>query len=256
MANLRRGPELKLLGGFLLRAAGETIRVAPSSQRVVAFVALASPFAVRRCRVAGTLWPNNTEERAHANLRSALWRLNQACPSIVHTDDVDLQLQRHVHVDVEEIDKPSIWRGDIDCPTAELLPGWYDDWLLAERERLRQAAAHTVEATCRQMIESGDYANAIDLGLRAVAAEPLRESTRRIVIEALLAEGNVGDAVREYVLFRHLLLAEVGVEPTEAMRSLLPDGVCDSVANADTVTGADGRRVIAPRSAAAMAGSG
>lgn len=226
MADPGRGPDLRLLGGFRLCDDGKPIRIAPTSQRVVAFVALGAPFAIRRSRVAGTLWPANTEERAHANLRSALWRLNQLCPCVVDSDDVDLQLHSRIHVDVHDIHKPSFWPGDGAAPTAELLPGWYDDWLLAERERLRQAAAHAAEAKCRHLTAGGDYAGAIDLGLRVVAVEPLRESARRVVIEALLAEGNVGDAVREYLLFRRLLLKELGIEPTDALRELLPAGVC------------------------------
>ena len=64
----------------------------------------------------------------------------------------------------------------------------------------------------------------IDAGLVAVRAEPLRESAHRVLIKAHLAEGNHGEASRQYSSYRHLMLAELGVEPSPHLRELLPQG--------------------------------
>jgi DNA-binding SARP family transcriptional activator len=64
---------LDLLDGFRLRIDSEPIKVSDMAQRLVAFVALRQR-PLPRVLVAGTLWPEKTESRASANLRSSLWR--------------------------------------------------------------------------------------------------------------------------------------------------------------------------------------
>jgi DNA-binding SARP family transcriptional activator len=105
----------------------------------------------------------------------------------------------------------------------ELLPDWYDDWLVTERERLRQLRLHALEESVRVLIERGRLSEAIDLGLRAVAMEPLRESAHRLVIRAHLAEGNRAEALRQYRCCADLLRHELAVEPSAQMAVLLAD---------------------------------
>jgi DNA-binding SARP family transcriptional activator len=54
-----------------------------------------------------------------------------------------------------------------------------------------------------------------------VSGEPLRESAHRAVIEVHLAEGNPGEALRQYDLYRRLLRVELGLSPSQAIRSLV-----------------------------------
>jgi len=103
----------------------------------------------------------------------------------------------------------------------DLLPEWDEDWILFERERLRQLRVHALEALCRRLSVRGRHAEAIDAALAAVAAEPLRESAQHTLITAHLAEGNFSEAVRQYDLYRGLLRDGLGVEPSESMRQLI-----------------------------------
>jgi DNA-binding SARP family transcriptional activator len=61
----------------------------------------------------------------------------------------------------------------------------------------------------------------VQVGLAATAAEPLRESAHRLLIQVHLAEGNVAEAVRQYELYRGLLATELGIEPSLAIKRLL-----------------------------------
>jgi len=106
--------------------------------------------------------------------------------------------------------------------TVDLLPDWYDDWVLVERERYNQLRLHAIEALCHHLTAAGHHAEAIDAGLAAVRAEPLRESAHQVLIRAHLAEGNRWEAVRQYERCRRLLLDELGVEPSRALQALLP----------------------------------
>jgi two-component SAPR family response regulator len=75
----------------------------------------------------------------------------------------------------------------------DFLPGWYDDWALMERERIRQRLLHALEAVSRRLARAGDYAGAVEAAMLAISAEPLRESAQRALIEAHVAEGNLAE---------------------------------------------------------------
>jgi DNA-binding SARP family transcriptional activator len=95
----------------------------------------------------------------------------------------------------------------------DVLPLWPDDWVLVERERHRQARLHSLERLSQKLCRTGWYEETIEAALAAVAGEPLRESAYRRVIEARLAEGNPGEALRQYDIHHRLLREELGPKP-------------------------------------------
>jgi DNA-binding SARP family transcriptional activator len=103
----------------------------------------------------------------------------------------------------------------------ELLPDWYDDWLLLERERLRQVRLHGLEALCVRLTHLGRYSQAIEAGLLAVEEEALRESSQRALIAAHVSEGNLAEAVRQYDRYAQLLQKELGIAPGAQIRALV-----------------------------------
>jgi pentatricopeptide repeat protein len=105
----------------------------------------------------------------------------------------------------------------------DLLPGWYDDWVLLERERLAQLRVHALEVVAARLAAAGRHGQAIQAAYAAVQTEPLRESAYRTVIRVHLAEGNVADALRVFERFRILLRDEIGVAPTDRMAQLVRD---------------------------------
>jgi DNA-binding SARP family transcriptional activator len=220
---------LHLLDGFELRADGATVELRPASQRLLAFLALAGR-SVGRSYTAFRLWPDKGEGRAMANLRSALWRIPQERAPLVEATALTVRLHHDVWVDVRhgirdlrDADLDDVIGGPHRATVSgELLPEWYDDWIVLERERLRQLHVHALEQACVRLLAQGRVPDAIDVGLRAVSIEPLRESAHRLVIEAHLAEGNVGEAVRQYERCRRQLQQELGVSPSPAITALVP----------------------------------
>jgi DNA-binding SARP family transcriptional activator len=226
---------LYLLGGFELRLTGEVVPVSTSSQRLICFLAL-NDRLLPRTYVAGTLWSEVPTARANANLRAALWRLPATGRLLIDQSPQHLGLASNVTVDFRnatalahrlldhskhctEHDLAEASRREL---SADLLPTWYeDDWIVVQRERFRQLRLHALEALCERLITARRYGEAIDAGLAAVAAEPLRESAHRRLIMAHLAEGNRGEAQRQYQLCRHLLRDELGVEPSNTLRELV-----------------------------------
>lgn len=196
---------LRLLGGFELSLGGSPVALRPASQRLVAFVAVRSHGVERAC-AAYQLWPDTNEERARANLRSTLWRLGRVAPDIVISTATRLALGDSVWVDARHglselvsgsSDAMIANRLPFEWMSADLLPDWYDDWLMVERERLRQLHLRALEARAREALRLGATGEAIELALTAVAIDPLRESSHRTVIEAHLAEGNASEAQRQ-----------------------------------------------------------
>jgi SARP family transcriptional regulator, regulator of embCAB operon len=82
--------------------------------------------------------------------------------------------------------------------SADLLPDWYDDWVLLEAEDWRQLRLHALEALAGRLIALGCWGEAANAAGAAVRAEPLRESARAALIQAHLAVGNQSEAVREF----------------------------------------------------------
>jgi DNA-binding SARP family transcriptional activator len=95
----------------------------------------------------------------------------------------------------------------------ELLPDWHDDWIATDREQLRHLQVHTLEAAAARLADEGKLADAIQFALRAIAADPFRDSAHSLLIRAYVAEGNKRAARRHYERYRDLLKQELGAEP-------------------------------------------
>jgi DNA-binding SARP family transcriptional activator len=105
--------------------------------------------------------------------------------------------------------------------SAQLLPDWYDEWVLIEAEDWRQLRLHALEAIAQRLIAQGHYGDAAAAALAAVRTEPLRESPRAALIRVHIAEGNPSEALREFARYGELLMLELGVQPTERLRALV-----------------------------------
>ena len=148
-----------LLGGFRLLHAGHVVSMSPGAERLLAFVALHSQ-PVGRLLVAGTLWSEASERRAYATLRSSLSRLDPVARRALRVDPVALRLADEVAVYLQDaralvhrLLAPAATPSEDDLsPTAiaalsrDLLPGWYEDWVLLESEDWRQLRLHSRES--------------------------------------------------------------------------------------------------------------
>jgi DNA-binding SARP family transcriptional activator len=219
------------LHGFEVSRGDNVVSLPHAAERVVAFLALHEA-PLRRAYVSGSLWLEVNDERAAASLRSALWRSRRHGNPIVEGRNGCISLGANLDVDVRDIearakrileDARPARRGDVDAlaVAGELLPGWYDEWVLAEREHLRHLRLRALERACETLTAVGRFVDAAEAGLAAVACEPLRESAHRALVKLHLAEGNVAEAVRQYNRFSLLLRTELGCAPSDQMLELL-----------------------------------
>jgi DNA-binding SARP family transcriptional activator len=226
---------LELFDSWRLSRTGAVHEMRTREQRLVALLALHGNR--RRSYLAGILWPDSTEARAGANLRATTCRIDQIAPGLVSHDRHDVALSTSLRVDVRSfIDY--VWRlsgtrqsdglsGD-DVTTylplllhGDLLPGWYDDWVIYERARLQQLRVQALELTAGLMLRQGDIAAALVAASAAVAIEPLRESAQRMLIRVHIHDGNYYAALRDYDDFHSRMLRELGIAPSDQMRALI-----------------------------------
>ncbi len=230
-----RSSMVSVLGGFHLWWSGNAqVGVPRASQRLLAFLALYGGVASRAV-VAGTLWPDATESHAYSNLRSALARVERTCRRALRATRLEVGLAEGVTVDIRHSQRlacrlldPAATPRQSDLGAAafetlsrDLLPGWYDDWVLIEAEDWRQLRLHALEALAGRLTAAGRWGEAAQAAGAAVRAEPLRESAHAALIQVHLAEGNQSEAVREFTRYRTLLQAELGLEPTPRLRRLV-----------------------------------
>jgi DNA-binding SARP family transcriptional activator len=225
-------PVVHLFGGPFVSCGRQRVDVPEGCKRLLVFVALHQGRVERRY-AAGALWPVGDDIRAAGNLRSALWRLNGAGIVLLRADKHGLAMRDDVLVDLHLV---GAWAARLIRGAAsgddlglvpwgldalDLLPGWYDDWALVERERTRQRLLHALEALSRTLAKLGRCAEAVEAAIMAVSAEPLRESAQRTLIEAHLAEGNWVEGRRSFEAYKDLLDRELGAQPDPELASMI-----------------------------------
>jgi DNA-binding SARP family transcriptional activator len=223
--------ELRLVNGFEVLHGGERIELPLTAQRVLAFLALQER-PMQRGWVAAKLWLETSEERAYGSLRSAIWRVKQTGLPLIRTPDTRLALDPEVQTDLAAAlalarlllrdDATAELRLDELAPLrGEILPDWYDDWLVMERETHRQLRLHALEALAVRLAGAGRHPEAIEAAMAAIAAEPLRESAHRTLCRVFLAEDNATEALRHAQLYRELLGAQLGLNPSPRFAALV-----------------------------------
>jgi DNA-binding SARP family transcriptional activator len=219
---------LQLLGWWQLTRGRQTVELGGREQRLTALLALRG----RRPRVlvAATLWPDTVEERARASLRTAIKRTQHDAPGVLVADRTTVGLSSDVEVDLVDLTRaigmPNGRRRASGATRLrllegeELLPGWYDDWVLYERERLQQKRLRALEALATACYEAGDLDTALRAAQEASRIEPLLDAMRSILIRARLALGDVAGALHEFQAYRRFLGQELGIEPAEELFAL------------------------------------
>ncbi|MEV5550147.1 BTAD domain-containing putative transcriptional regulator [Streptomyces sp. NPDC052309] len=233
----RPSVHIALLGGFDLVVGNVPVSVPAGSKRLLALLALNYRAAVPRSLIAGSLWPEACEQKAYTNLRATLSRMRDLGRKALDVSPSEVRLAREVTVDLhharslaQRILDPRVPTGDLDLNaatvdklSADLLPGWYDDWALLEAEHWRQLRLHALEKLAGELIDARQFAGAVTAAHTAVRADPLRESSQVSLIRAHVAEGNLAEALDDFERYAQRLRNELGLHPTPRLRRLVSE---------------------------------
>lgn len=227
---VRESVELQLLGSFGLLIDDRAVRMLPHLQRLIAFLAVHER-PLHRAYVSGRLWIDKSQEQANGSLRTTLWRLQRLPRPIVEVSTTHLALHPSVVVDVRQLASSTrralrgepLSRDDVERLVAadDLLVDCYEDWVLDERDQLRQQLVLALEAACLQLLAEERHAEAVMAARAAMSGDRLRESAVRVLIEAHSATGNFAEALRRYDTFRAELATRFQLEPSGQLTRLV-----------------------------------
>jgi DNA-binding SARP family transcriptional activator/DNA-binding HxlR family transcriptional regulator len=226
---------IDLLGAFAVRISGKTASpLSMGTQKILAYLAMHDR-PVTRLSMAGTMWPEVSEQHAGGSLRSALSRLDKSTRETILLASSALRLDDHVVVDFRQAkdlahrliraDHPP---ADIDLDSEavatlsqDLLPEWYDEWVVTEAEDWRHLRLNGLEAQAGFLTEQDRWSEATEACRAAIVIDPLRESSQARLIEVHLARGNQSEALRAYEAYRLQLMTDLGLEPTAHLSELV-----------------------------------
>lgn len=221
--------ELTMLGGWDLRVNGTSRHMGFRQQRLIAALAILG----RRSRgfLGGLLWPECTEEHALGSLRAAVFTVSRRLPGLLASCGRELYLDETVGVDLHRL-RHALMGAVAEAPVAgawwfentsnaDLLPGWYDDWVVREQHRLHDLYLTAAECAAESAMERHDHFHARHLAETAWNLDPLRESATRILLQAHLAMGNQATALSIFHEYCETLANELGTRPAPHIVQLI-----------------------------------
>ncbi|AXJ11918.1 bacterial transcriptional activator domain-containing protein [Arthrobacter sp. PM3] len=227
--------QLSLFQSWKLRSDSCILHVAARQQRLITALAIHGPRP--RSYLVGLLWPESAESRAMESLRVSMHLVSRQVPGLLVNGGAELSLSELVDVDLHRVRSCMRDLGQAGLPgtnvasslnllrDAELLPGWYDDWVLFEQSRLRQDRLHAFHIIARESLARCDFEVALEASEAALELEPLYESAVGLLIQAQRLQGNNAAALRAFETYRAKLSEDMGLAPSEGIRRLVADVV-------------------------------
>ncbi|MCC7357833.1 MAG: AAA family ATPase [Anaerolineales bacterium] len=197
-------------------------------QSLLCYLVLHQDAPQMRRHLALVLWPDSLEAQARTNLRNLLHLLRSTLPQAdeflrINAQTVHWYPRAPCAVDVAEFQQ-ALAGGDlaraVELYRGDLLPSCYDDWILPERECLREAHLNALDELRAHSEARGEDAAALAYAQRLLHADPLREETHRHVIRLHLRRGDRAAALRSYHHCATTLARELAVEPAPVTREL------------------------------------
>ena len=236
--------DIVLLGSPTIRLDQMPIKgIAYSRGTALLYYLAASSQEHSRDSLAGLLWPESTDDQARKNLRDVLANLRRVlAPYLTITrHTVGLNPEAAINVDIRQFESAlesarqaatptdecaalrmaiSLYRGDFLDGVYVANASNFEEWILTERERLRQLALHALHTLTIYARQYKQYLEGIDYATRLLALDPLREETHRQLMLLLTLSGQRSAAIAQYETLRQLLDEELGVEPSDESQML------------------------------------
>jgi DNA-binding SARP family transcriptional activator len=230
---------LTLLGGFQARLdTGEALGLPTrKAQALLAYLALPPGQAHPRDKLAALLWGGIREESARASLRQALFSIRKALgavelevlrqegdalslvPGAIEVDAAVFQ-QHVAEATAGSLEQAAtLYRGDLLSGFA-LDESPFEEWLLGERERLRELALEGLARLLAQQRKAGANEAAVQTALRLLTLDPLQEAVHRALMRLYADLGRRGTALRQYQQCVAVLGRELGIEPEAETKTL------------------------------------
>jgi DNA-binding SARP family transcriptional activator/Tfp pilus assembly protein PilF len=232
--------QIRLFGGLAIEYDGVPIASISgvTARSLLAYLITYRTQPHTRNLLAGTFWPELSDTAARRRLSQALWQIRSGLDPtpilLIQADTIRLNPSLAIIVDREEFirhyeqsagDIPeALEHGDacIERYRGEFLAGYYDDWILTERERLRNMLLVVLGRLVNGYKLLGNYEQALAHARALVDEDPWNEEAHREVMRLCHVSGRSAEAKKQYQLCRRTL-NELGDEPSPETESLLAE---------------------------------
>jgi predicted ATPase/DNA-binding SARP family transcriptional activator/pimeloyl-ACP methyl ester carboxylesterase/tRNA A-37 threonylcarbamoyl transferase component Bud32 len=222
--------QIILLGQFDVRLDGKAVELSSQpAQSLLAYLLLNTGVAVRRDQLAGLLWPDSLDSSARKNLRNSIWLVRKAIGDtylVADKSTVAFAPTAPFELDVAVLQEPpaegdlaalvravSVYRG-------ELLPGFYDDWIQLERERLRDVFERRIQALLDLLTAAGQWGEVQRWAEHWISLGHVPEPAYRALMLSHAARGDLSRLASAYRRCQKSLQEELDVEPSNETQSL------------------------------------
>jgi DNA-binding SARP family transcriptional activator/TolB-like protein/Tfp pilus assembly protein PilF len=212
---------------------------------LLAYLALTLPKSSSREQLAEMLWPEEDPEVTRTRLRQSLAALRRvlepaggdtATAAVIVADRASIRLNPEaVTTDVAEFEsllrsarkadstdaRREGLQGAVDLYQGDLLPSFYEDFVLDARRRLSEAYCGALAELAPLLTQAGDHTSAVAIAKQAVIADPSDETTHLCVIRACAAAGRLSDALKQAREMERALRQEWDTAPSEEARALV-----------------------------------
>jgi DNA-binding SARP family transcriptional activator/tetratricopeptide (TPR) repeat protein len=229
--------EIRLLGQFEVRQDDTVLTISSRpAQSLLAYLLLNPGIGHRREQLAGLLAPDSAEENARGVLRHALWRLRKTLGAdpltgrdylLVDELTIAFDTQAHYWLDTAVVAAPltaapatAHLAASLAAYAGDLLPGFYDDWVVLARVRLEAIFEGKMRRLLEQQLAAGCWPDAAEWAERWIA---LGHSPEAAYCALLVAHAARGDRSRVASAYRRCvedLRGGLGVEPSAATQQL------------------------------------
>ena len=230
---MTEGLRLTLLGRLQVMLAGSPLRLGTAKAEALLYYLAVNQQPHSRERLVDLLWSDMPSAKAKRNLTTTLSALRKSLAPYLHIEPQTIAFNRQAphHLDVtlfqahiqanREVEDMTRLQQAVDLYQGDFLAGLYvknayvfEEWVLTERERLRELMLQTLDRLISGYLDRADYPLGLDYAARLLTLDPWRESAYRQMMILLANSGQRSAALAQYKTCRQVLADELGVEPS------------------------------------------
>jgi WD40 repeat protein/class 3 adenylate cyclase len=226
--------QIRLLGQFDIRLNGKRVLISSRvAQSLLAYLALTAGTSHRREKLAGIFWPDVTEEKSRTYLRHELWRIRKAISTqqsntdnYLLAEELTITFNRNSDfwLDVAQIERPDTdlqsLTSNLSLYQGELLPGFYEDWIALERERIQSIFDIKMEQLVAQLVDTKRWMAVQEQAERWLALGNTLEPAYRALMLTYGVRGDMAKVSSVYQRCITELNEQFGLEPSAETRAL------------------------------------
>lgn len=241
-----------LLRPFRVEQAGSLVHLPTRKAESLLAYLILHPSSHSREKLATLFWGDSPDSAARGSLRKAInfIRSNLGRETIISNREV---VQRNpdnpLYCDAIEFadhaseflssQYPDINRIDLNLYQDELLSGFYDEWILEEREHYHQLHIKVLLRAVETLPAQSDYDSAISYARRILVSDPTNEEAHQHLMFCQITLGDRNGAMQQYEACKQILQNELGVAPgseTRALYSWIIQSAPDSTSLSSRIT--------------------